>query len=480
MSSRNFYDTVFRNGGDDIGRILNSAKNRIKQNVAARNKKQNMQSLEDRLTAMFYPPNGGDGSESIAAFNTALAKMYEEKSGIALANFNVGNVQYKTSIPDPSEIEHSATVGRLTKIANNIIQTLERMNGGKSLPADLQKIEDQVKAAQIAIGEISREYGLSESSWLKSKATMGADKNNYISMNPQEVINILLSVDKALNKGAVNAKGYGDILEYALSLFNLDIENATNATIPQLISFMTGGDAVKGADIVSRGGGLIDTAISIQAQDLFKDSNQKKNNAVSMTIGNVTVKSTPSIATNLDKQGKVDVVIDIPDNVGGGNYRISAKNWMTIDQLRNLGGTSILAALSRSSGGVVDDFTYALQDKQQRFQSIAHDLAKLAIVADVTMGYSQKSAYADTLIINDRIGRRILVENIPEMIIDAANGLSQKLTLEGYPGGEMEEAAMNVRTKIAKAKLKNPDADYRAIVKTYLNAIRVRVRYSPM
>jgi hypothetical protein len=47
----------------------------------------------------------------------------------------------------------------------------------------------------------------------------------------------------------------------------------------------------------------------------------------------------------------------------------------------------------------------------------AHNLAKLSIVADILMGYSQSNAYADTLVINLRSGSasQIIVKSLKEV-----------------------------------------------------------------
>lgn len=109
------------------------------------------------------------------------------------------------------------------------------------------------------------------------------------------------------------------------------------------------------------------------------------------------------------RQGKMDVNFELKKDKGGNklskpvNLRISAKNWAGSLSSHDFGSTGFTYAISRT---LKDDFklkslvkALAMPQEGVDLKSV-HKLAKYSLFADILMGYSQESLYADTVVIN--------------------------------------------------------------------------------
>lgn len=139
------------------------------------------------------------------------------------------------------------------------------------------------------------------------------------------------------------------------------------------------------------------------------------------------------------KQGKMDVLFVMPDDPGT-QFRISAKNWTAINSSRDFGETDLLGALMRSAG-LNPTLGYGIQVGMFRRGRAhegnnVHQYAKVAILLDVLMGYSQESAYADTVVINDRANRKIRVFSMMDILNKALDNLDKYVL--GYKPGAIK------------------------------------------
>lgn len=109
------------------------------------------------------------------------------------------------------------------------------------------------------------------------------------------------------------------------------------------------------------------------------------------------------------RQGKMDVDFKLKKGKDGKessepvSLRISAKNWAGSLSSHDFGSTGFTYAISRT---LQDDFklkslikALAMPQEGIDLNSI-HKLAKYSLFADILMGYSQESLYADTVVIN--------------------------------------------------------------------------------
>ena len=134
-------------------------------------------------------------------------------------------------------------------------------------------------------------------------------------------------------------------------------------------------------------------------------------------------------------------------------YRISAKNWMH-NGTGDLGSTNIFGGIARSVNGnmtVINAYKLAVLkpeedqmdlNKDKALNNIsaqdAHDFAKMALKADVAMGLSQKTGYANVLVVNN--GKEIKVYDLFDIVKNS--------NLAGYNIGTIEDAANKAYEKI--------------------------------
>jgi hypothetical protein len=97
---------------------------------------------------------------------------------------------------------------------------------------------------------------------------------------------------------------------------------------------------------------------------------------------------------------------------------------------------------------------YALGVSSENSLENAHNFAKMAIVLDTLVGYSQKENWVDTLVINDRKSGKIIVEHIPTLVNKYAKGdTSSKLSVIGYPEGTIRDYSEKLyESHISEAK----------------------------
>lgn len=193
-----------------------------------------------------------------------------------------------------------------------------------------------------------------------------------------------------------------------------------------------------GTGVTSRGGLVSVSGVKVTGVTKSGTKGQKT------TTYNITGDngSTLSIKGVFDeKQGKMDVQLTMPNS--GQIFRVSAKNWESM-QKRDFGNTSLSAALLRSAG-LNEMFGYGIglgwPDSYADEQTL-HNYAKIAAIADIVMGYSQESGYADTIVINDRARRHIYVYSMAEVLNEAYKKINE-LSLPGYNPDSIESALQN-------------------------------------
>lgn len=136
------------------------------------------------------------------------------------------------------------------------------------------------------------------------------------------------------------------------------------------------------------------------------------------------------------KQQKMDVELNfgndsnINEKLRNRDFRVSAKNWQTLSG-SNFGETDLGGAILRNAT-LYDALTYGLQlgwfeytENDKTYEEQLHHFARLNLLLDIVMGYSQERGYTNTIIINDRENSEIkvysikkILDNIKDQIID--------------------------------------------------------------
>ena len=125
-------------------------------------------------------------------------------------------------------------------------------------------------------------------------------------------------------------------------------------------------------------------------------------------------------------------------------------------------------------------YIYALQDKKAgSLLQQAHDLAKLSIVADILMGYSQKNNYADVLVVNLRSqsNPQIIVKSLKDIFDDLENNLDKlRQSVSNYEDSVLEKRLQTIRQKLRAENSKT----YADMALNYLNSVNVTVYYNQL
>lgn len=136
------------------------------------------------------------------------------------------------------------------------------------------------------------------------------------------------------------------------------------------------------------------------------------------------------------KQQKMDVELNfgndsnIDKKLRNRDFRVSAKNWQTLSG-SDFGETDLGGAILRNAT-LYDALTYGLQlgwfeytENDKTYEEQLHHFARLNLLLDIVMGYSQERGYTNTIIINDRANSEIkvysirkILDNVKKQIID--------------------------------------------------------------
>ena len=149
--------------------------------------------------------------------------------------------------------------------------------------------------------------------------------------------------------------------------------------------------------------------------------------------------------------------------------RASLKNWSSVKN-KNLGTTSILSAVDRVGGSrqLTNAYGLSLGSTNESLLLQAHKMARLSILMDVIVGYSQNIGYADTLIINT--GKAIKVIDPRELI----NENYGKDYIKGYNEKKLGQTGRKILNSI-KQHSPGRTKIYLGNIFTYLAATKVTV-----
>lgn len=492
------FETYMNLGGDkDISGILSQRATAIREGIRSKNNLSNQYSeLETYLNQIFYPEQNGvidnDGKEFSNNLMNTLRKVYEEKADKIITS-DIGDVTYKGLEKAPS-LDESQNVSRRTvrvlqrqyNEVTRVLNSLTETDHADELLKIVEEVEQKYGDVMNIINDIIQTYGDSGSNnqIITEKFINKQGGNGAKILN---AINGLSALYNTFNNAGliILNTDYGDFLEYGLGLLSKDIDVTGDKTAGELLEYLDN-NIVKGGTRVTRGGGVIDLQMDSKVTQHFTKkeiTNSKGQSEIHWNYGPISLDFDPasakSVNTGASKQGKVDVILELPEATGvTGKFRISAKNWKTIDDLRDLGSTTLLDAISRSGGVVsdgeeiIDSYAFAMQNPQDAFRNAADELARISIFADIVMGFSQEEGYADTLVINDRSRSRILVRNIPELILDSVEKNLDKLTIKGYDVSGLYNEAQAARTLVMNIPNESDTSRHQYYLQLFKNIIK--------
>lgn len=483
------FDEYF-NFPDTYKQYLLNATTTVKEKISSLNRinSKEYKNLETYLNSIFYPSeDDADGVAYSKQFMNRLRSLYEAKTDKIITS-DIGDLTYKALNKKPT-LDRSVNVHRASlrtmksqyDAIVNVINNLADTENAKEIQAVLDEVNKQYGNVLATIEDVLKTYEDEGEITQIGKGIVKKHGGNFEKIN--EAQNGLRALYNTFNNAGliILPIDYGDFLEYGLGLLSNEMAEITDNFEDEVIEYMQD-KIVLGGQNVARGGGLVDVDMSIKSD--FKKKTKKAENGstkIFWQYQNITLSYDPSnitvLNTGVKKQGKVDVMLTLPDAMGGEKFRISAKNWKTIDELRNLGSTSLLDAIHRNTGDLeLDYYMLSMQNPKEVYMQAADELAKICIFADIAMGLSQEEGYADTLVINDRTAKYLYVRNIPQMILDAVNKNLSSLALKGYDVSSINEEAAKAR-QIAMRLKEGRLEEYYRIFRSQLRSIEVSVQF---
>lgn len=426
MSSYIYY---LMNMNLDAEAVVASAKQKILSSAGMTTDTRNYQALEDYLNEVYYSATVGTAGEKI--FNTINEEMenwYTNKLQEAAGAYDwEGNLDVEGKIAT-NEIDGLGKRGfHKTSIATQVLKN--RLIAVKTQLEELQKKPDVARFSTIQknLEQLQIEINTLLS---KSSTAVAFSTNKY-----GDIINRIDELWQAVSyydKLPVLPEESGEVFERILKLASVGASRQAAENINQLMREAFKEDT-QGSQVVNRG--FLSMTASLTS--VREDSVSADGLSYSYTIGQGE-NSWKVNGTFSARQGKMDVLMDMP--MYGGAFRVSAKNWNNITG-RDFGETSLLSAILRTSSNADVAIGYGLslgKAKRSGNSLIAnHNYAKVCAVVDILMGYSQDTAFADTVIINDRTAGRIKVFSM-HTLLSQIEGKLNELVVNGYNAGAIE------------------------------------------
>lgn len=452
-------------GQADLAGILAGATASIRTNVAKYQTKTDLVSLERKLNNIFYPI--GRTAISDWYFQQAISLNTESSLYDAFESFdfdaNTGGYQFNTQRINTNTVQKALSTANeaIASMAKQLENLPESVNKNHLIFL-LEQAKQKAAEGQRIVAEAEASMGVGSNISVKNS---GETFDNIMA-----IVNQLRAFSATLYNGGlgiVTPQEAGLIFEKALALVDYK-ETATADTIPELVQQLSNA----GQKVIARGGDMISYSMDINAVDLeqAKESKHFKINEKNMTV---TYSYNPGAA----KQGKMDVQLTFGDPTSQ-DFRISAKRWSK--GIGDLGHTSIDAGINRTAGmGVAEAYKFAvLTPSQDQFDvnkdgtpsftavSAAHEMAQLALKADIAMGYGQgQEGYANVLIVDN--GHAIKVFDIATIV--------NKYELSGYNAGSIQGAAISHYNSMKNVMIGRTEHYLGAITST-LNKMKVTIR----
>ena len=430
------------------------AKNDLKEKAYNRLKisSADTEELQGFLQELFYPKGIGQNKK----LEEKLAKIYEEKAGKVFENFSLGENKLKLkSLDDDLKIirEQYEQCSHAQKIQLNTIY--QRLNKCEMLLKKIDKL-DKITEVQEEIKREAENLQKNLNDFLIGYKEDGLKPEDYIFIEKNEnALALIEKIDKSYEKLSVYGiypKDYGDLFELALGLAQYNIDNMVDLTAEELLEEVE--KKVKGSEKVSG-----DTQFNVQ--DIIEGIDFKKDGSVSLNSKK---------GAGSSRSQKMDIIFSFSQGQNKKrDYRVSAKNWETSG---DFGETSLWYVIQRTFNleeANVFLKTMGKPNTSKNQLQKAHEFAKMAIFLDIIMGYSQKNGWVDTIVLNIRKQKKIIVESIIELLGDM-DKKRNKINII-YPASDVRKKGKKI-----SQKTENEDIFKINLIKEYID-MKVSARY---
>lgn len=414
----NFIENSF--ASEQLSNFWNN-KNRLLQKDA-RDK-----SLENELQQLIY------GSVDNHEINTEYAKTINlignsyveqildviDRTDIGVLTAGLGS-KANEAAEDPTSRASIQKAHALIKTIEQNVQTLLDNPSSNAVKTKLEKIKKEMNNMENEIqkmqNQINKDSGKTRVFLSYKDADFWHLKFNLLLLERYaNLINLL-----------PDRKAIGDALENViLNAYNKETEIKLNGLTKRISNVLKTGDKPASRTSFSKNGIALTVAVDFSGLDKLNKINKNLVEGLKYNSENLKINYVPQE----EKQSKMDIEVSFED---GSSHRFSLKNWANLtstNYLYGAGSTDTLSALIRS-GGIdnTNNYSLALLSNNENVLTVAHRFAKISIVADILMGISQESRWANELVIHDRSKRQFYVFNIPTLI----QNLGSQLEIIGY------------------------------------------------
>lgn len=421
----------------------------------------NTEELQKFLQDFFYPKKQTGETGQNKELEKQLAQIYEEKTGKVFEDFSLGANKLKLkSLDDDLKIirEQYEQCSHVQKIQLNTIY--QRLNKCEMLLKKIDKL-DKITEVQEEIKREAENLQKNLNDFLIGYKEDGLKPEDYIFIKEDEnALALIEKIDKSYEKLSVYGiypKDYGDLFELALGLAQYNIDNIAEETVKELTVKELLEEVkkkVKGSEKVSG-----DTQFNVK--DIIEGINFKKDGSVSLN---------KKKGAGSSRFQKMDIIFSFPQGQNKKrDYRVSAKNW---EISGDFGETSLWYVIQRTFNleeANVFLKTMGKPNTSKNQLQKAHEFAKMAIFLDIIMGYSQKNGWVDTIVLNIRKQKKIIVESIIELLGDM-DKKRNKINII-YPASDVRKKGKKI-----SQKTENEDIFKINLIKEYID-MKVSARY---
>lgn len=412
---------------DDLTMELAAHHQKLKDLIQQRQTKANLVELSEEFTKIFYP-HGKDGAYTELILD-ALARDYLDTVD--------GKIKKFLETPNTKSINRKF-VSR-DKLWGSVTLIQEELKKLRYTPSKLtfQQVSDitkRVKSIKRHCVDFSATL-FNESKYL-----------NLLVSKEKDNINFLLDLVGVLSQSS-SIKALGDVFEDSLTSLMSDCEEGVINKLEEKIISAT----KMGNKSANRNWGQAAKSVPYT----YIEQKDGTNIVIQVTYN-------PFVA----KMGKMDVLMTYGDNEE--QLRLSAKTWG--DGSGNLGDTTIEAGMMRTSGQSIADL-YKLTVLNPKKEE-PHEYAPYAIKADIAMGLSQPTHWANILIVDDRAQRKIRFIDLASIVSSA------KLT--GYNAQIIKSVAQESIKAINNYKIRSPGRTnyYLGLMHNHLKQMEASINFN--
>lgn len=424
--------------------IYQNVRNRLR---ISNSQEENFENLESYLNAVFYPIQNNSSSAMLNRIQNFIVKEINDSVDSTFNSYNFetntfgsSNSAYQLGVNARERGTHKE--GGYMKMST----IKARLN---SLTAFRDKIRTEKDATDMVV-KMNELITLLKNSLIDGEFSDIVDKkgdvvDTKVSFGGNDIMRRQLQrIDELWQQityiNDLPDQRHGLFFEQALQLLGSGVQNLEELQEEKLFEIFTKETA--GSKLVGRGS--LNMSTSVNGIDIKAIPN--KNNSISYRVEGKNGSYFNMTGTFSDREGKSDVIFQLPNPNGSGpaiDFRVSAKNWSTINSNHDFGETALLSAILRTTGDLDKALAYGIQigwyaqkNNGPALQN-ARNYAKLCAIADILIGYSQTTGYANTLVINDRARQHVYVYSMNsilnnfDQIIKSNRGFSESNIYSG-------------------------------------------------